>query len=192
MERHLDLIRSRAAHLRLVYPWSLAGVVELPQVPHDLSEEVPRVVVIRFAEVRFAKEITPVRLALGLAGDTQFGEVGLTGDHHGAAIFCFGAETNGLIQQASFLRRLLLSTVLGAFDVVDAVRLVTAVLSLSVSSPNKADQKKSSTADGSHDGGLEGTQKKVLEVQAGFINTSLTKGSLSRTECIHPSRLGGL
>lgn len=46
IEHHLDLIRSRAAHLRLVDPWSLAGVVELPHVPHDLSEKVQRVLVV--------------------------------------------------------------------------------------------------------------------------------------------------
>lgn len=144
----------------LVDPWSLAGVVKLLHVPHDLSKVMPRVVAICFAQVRFAQEIAPVRLALALAGDTQLGEVGLAGDHHGAAIFCFGVETNGLIQDASFLR-LLLSTVLGAFDVVDAVPLVTAVLSLSVSGPNKTDQKESSTAYGSHDGGVKGTLEGV-------------------------------
>lgn len=60
VECHLDLIRSRAAHLWLVHSWSLAGVVELPHIPHDLSEEVPRVAVVWSAEVRFALEVAPV------------------------------------------------------------------------------------------------------------------------------------
>jgi len=51
--------------------------------------------------------------------------------------------------------------VLGVFDVVKAVPLGTAVLSLSIDGPNEADQKESSSACGFHDGSVEGTEQKV-------------------------------
>lgn len=145
VEHHLDLIRSRAAHLWLVNLRPLAGVVELPQVPHDLSEVVPRVVVIRLAEVGFAQEITPVRLALALAGDTQLSGVGLAGDHHSAGVFGFGVEANRLIPEVCF-RLWLGPAVLGDFDVVTAV--------LCVCGPDEADQKESTAAYGSHGEGV--------------------------------------
>lgn len=44
---------------------------------------------------------------------------------------------------------------LGALDVVNAVPLVAAVLSLSIDGPNEADQKESGTAYGSHDGSVK-------------------------------------
>lgn len=153
----MGVIRGGAAHLGLVDACSLAGVMELSQVPHHLGEEVTRVVVVRFTDVRFAQKITPVRLPFALAGDTELGEVGLAGDDHATGIFCFGEERNRRIQDASFRLLLLLVAVNG----VDAVPLVivawvTVVEAvLSIDGPDEAGYEESSTPYSSHGGRLK-------------------------------------
>lgn len=134
----------------LVDAWTLAGIVELSQVPHHLSEVVAWVVLVCFTQARFAQKITPVRLSLALAGDTELSEVGLAGDDHATSVFCFGVERNRLVRYAYF-RLLLLLVGLGAFNVVDTVPLVmvawvtVVVAALSIDGPDDACQEESST-----------------------------------------------
>lgn len=48
--------------------WALAGVLELPEVPHELDEEVPGVFVVGAAGVRHAQVFAPVGAPGALAG----------------------------------------------------------------------------------------------------------------------------
>lgn len=88
---------------------------------------------------------------------------------------------------------------LGVFDVVNAVPLVTAVLSLSVDGPNEGDQKESSAAYGSHDGSVEGTEQKVQcwlykyksykgVFEQGRVHTSIKTGGPLVSSPVRPER----
>jgi len=66
-EGHLGLFRVLLAHLWAVDFGSLAGVAQLPHVPHHLGEVVARVEVVRAAQVGFALEVTVVGAPSGLA-----------------------------------------------------------------------------------------------------------------------------
>jgi len=110
-EGNLGLVRVFLAHGRTVDFGSLAGVAQLPHVPHHLGEEVARVAVVGAAQVGLALEVAVVGAPRGLAlartfaGDTQAGIVSGSRHHHGAGVSGLGAEPDGLVPDAA-LRRL--------------------------------------------------------------------------------------
>ena len=133
-EGHLGLVGVFLAHLWTVNFGSLAGVAQLPHVPHHLGEVVARVEVVSTAQVGFALEVAVVgaswglALAWTLAGDTQASIVPSSGHHHGACVFGLGAESDGLVPDAALLLLLLLLLLLPV--------VVAAVVGLSVRHAN--------------------------------------------------------
>ncbi|TNN89628.1 hypothetical protein EYF80_000231 [Liparis tanakae] len=131
-EGNLGLVRVFLAHGRAVDSGSLAGVAQLPHVPHHLGEEVARVEVVGAAQVGLALEVAVVGAPRGLAlarpfaGDTQAGVVPGSGHHHGAGVFGLGAEPDGLVPDAALRLLLLLLLLLRRLPVV-----VAAVVGLS-------------------------------------------------------------
>lgn len=115
-ESHLRIIGVFLAHLRTVESRSLAGVAQLPHLPHHLGKVVAWVEAVGTALVGFALEVAVVGASRGLAlggtpaGDTQTGVVTDPGHRHGAGILGLGAESNGLVPGAALL---LLAVVVG-------------------------------------------------------------------------------
>lgn len=116
-EGHLGVVRVFLAHGWAVDFGSLAGVGQLPHVPHHLGEVVARVEVVSTAQVGFALEVTVVGASWGLAlartfaGHTQASIVPGSRNHHGTGVFGLGAESDGLIPDAALLLLLLLIVV---------------------------------------------------------------------------------
>lgn len=125
-EGHLGVLGVLLAHLGAVDLRPLAGVAQLPHVPHHLGEVVARVEVVGTAQVGLALEVTVVGaawvLALGgaLAGDAQASIVPSSGHHHGANILSLGVESDGIVPDAALLR----------FVVVTVVAVVVVILSV--------------------------------------------------------------
>lgn len=115
-ESHLRIIGVFLAHLWTVESRSLAGVAQLPQLPHHLGEVVARVEAVGAALVGFALEVAVVGASWGLAlagtpaGDTQAGVIPERGHRHAAGILGLGAESNGLVPGTALL---LLAVVVG-------------------------------------------------------------------------------
>lgn len=80
--------------------WALAGVLELPEVPHELDEEVPGVFVVGAAGVGHAQVFAPVGAPGALAGQPQLGVFALAGDDHGAQVLALGFELDGIVPDA--------------------------------------------------------------------------------------------
>lgn len=96
LEDHLRVVGGFLAHVRPEEPGALAGVAQLPQVPHDLDEEVARVLVVGAAGVRRAQVLAPVGPARAAAGDPQLGELAVAADQHLAQVVALGLELDGL------------------------------------------------------------------------------------------------
>jgi len=112
-EGHVSLVGVLFAHLGAVDALSLAGVVQLTQLPHQLCEVVTRVVAVGPAEVGLALEVTVVGACGGLsrggstaAGHPQTGVIPRPGDGHGAGVFGLGVETDRLVPDAALGRLL--------------------------------------------------------------------------------------
>lgn len=115
-EGHLGFVGVFLAHVGAVKLVTLAGVAQLPQVPHDLDEVVARVGGVGPAEVGPALEVAGVGspldldldlalaldldLAGALAGDAQACVVPGCGHQHGAGVLGLGAEADGLAPDA--------------------------------------------------------------------------------------------
>lgn len=105
-EGHLGFIWVFPAHMWTVNLVSLAGMAQLPQVPHNLDEVVARVSGEGPAGVGFALKVAGVgaprvlALAQAFAGDTQASGVPGCGHQHGAGVLGLGAEADGLVPDA--------------------------------------------------------------------------------------------
>lgn len=75
----------------------LAGVLELPQIPHNLNEVVARSFVVSAAGVRFPHKLTPVEALRAPAGKPQPGVFSLACNDHGAFILPLGVKADGLL-----------------------------------------------------------------------------------------------
>lgn len=118
-EGHLGIVGVFLAHGWAVESGSLAGVAQLPHVPHHLGEVVAGVEVVGAAQVGFALEVAVVGASRGLAlagtpaGDTQSGIVPDPRHHHGAGVLGLGAESNGLVPDAALLLLVVIADVVG-------------------------------------------------------------------------------
>lgn len=121
-EDHLRVIGWLPAHVRFDLPGSLAGVVELPQLPHHLDEVVPGVFIVGAAHVRLPHILTPVWVPVALAWHPQLGVFPLPSDGHCAQVLVLGVECDGIIPDA----------------------LSSAAITLSLSRPNIAGEKQQS------------------------------------------------
>lgn len=103
---HLGFIGGFLAHMWAVNLVSLAGMAQLPHVPHNLGEVVASVSVVGPAEVGFALKVAGVgpprvlALAWAFAGDTQASVVPSYGHQNGAGVLGLGAEADGLVPDA--------------------------------------------------------------------------------------------
>lgn len=95
--------------MRLDLSRRLAGVVELPQVPHHLDEIVTRVLVVSAAGVRFAYVLAPVGASLTQAGQPQPRVLPVTRDGHGAVVLSLGVEFDGVAPDVLSLAAVILS-----------------------------------------------------------------------------------
>lgn len=75
----------------------MAGILEFPQVPHDLGEIVVRVVVVGTAHLGLTRVLAPVGSLGTLARYPQPGDISLAGDAHGAEVLCLVVELDGVL-----------------------------------------------------------------------------------------------
>lgn len=125
----------------------MAGILEFPQVPHDLGEIVVRVVVVGTAHLGLTRVLAPVGSLGTLARYPQPGDISLAGDAHGAEVLCLVVELDGVLPDTL---PVLCSSSGGSTTTIACPRVAIAVLVLTLHCPEAAGEEQQCASPSPH------------------------------------------